>query len=318
MKRIFFALSITLFIITGALAQNDTFETIKVEARPARGFAYPYLLYIPKTLRLTAPARKVTFTILVAPNNTGVPNDDLIVHEASAKKQLIIYGKIASKLETLILMPVFPRPKTNDLIYTHALDRDSLLTDKKEFSRFDLQLLAMIDDARRKLEKERIFTEKRVFMTGFSASGMFTNRFTFLHPDRIKAAAAGSPGGWPIAPEEFYRGKVLRYPIGIGDFKSVTGKKIDLKTLRNVPMLIYMGDKDENDSVVYTDGYDVEDKDLIFNFFGNTPLARWEISKSLYQKSLRNATFKLYPDVKHTITNEMIADIVMFFRKTIQ
>ena len=31
---------------------------------------------------------------------------------------------------------------------THALDRDALTTDKKDYGRFDLQLVAMIDDAR--------------------------------------------------------------------------------------------------------------------------------------------------------------------------
>jgi hypothetical protein len=37
-------------------------------------------------------------------------------------------------------------------------------------------------------------------MIGFSASGAFTNRFTLLHPEMIKAASIGAPGGWPIVP----------------------------------------------------------------------------------------------------------------------
>ena len=116
-------------------------------------------------------------------------------------------------------MPVFPRPATDWKIYTHALDRDAMLTDKKEYARFDLQLVAMIDDARARLKKDKLKFDKSVLMTGFSASGMFANRFVFLHPDRVKAAAIGSPGGWAIAPVANYKEKTLRYPIGTGDFK---------------------------------------------------------------------------------------------------
>ena len=31
-------------------------------------------------------------------------------------------------LKVAVLMPVFPRPKTDWQIYTHALDRDALMT----------------------------------------------------------------------------------------------------------------------------------------------------------------------------------------------
>jgi dienelactone hydrolase len=210
-------------------------------------------------------------------------------------------------------MPVFPRPASEPKIYTHALDRDSLLTDKKDFRRFDLQLIAMIDDARSRLAKEKIETDKRVFIAGFSASGMFANRFAFLHPDRVRAAAIGSPGGWAMAPLSSYKGKPLRYPIGTQDLKAVAGKEFDLNALRKVPLFIYMGDQDDNDSVIYDDGYDTADKDLIFELFGKTPIERWQINRTLYEESKLQATFKLYPGIKHTINNEMIADIVKFF-----
>ncbi len=68
---------------------------------------------------------------------------------------------------------------------------------------------------------------------------MFVNRFTFLHPDRVRAAAIGSPGGWPIAPVEKYKDKTLRYPIGVADLKTVAGKQLDLITLRKVPLFIF-------------------------------------------------------------------------------
>jgi len=251
-------------------------------------------------------------TILVYPNNTGKISDDLGVHEADVKANMSRVGGIAAFLKVAKLMPVFPRPESDWHTYTHALDRDSMLS-KKDYRRPDLQLIAMIDDARKRLKKEGLNIDKRVFMSGFSAQAMFTNRFTCLHPDRVKAAAIGSPGGWPIAPVEKYKDKTLRYPIGVADIKLVSGKKLDLATLKKVPLFVFLGDKDTNDSVPFDDSYDQEDRDLINPLFGETPVSRWAISEELYKKAGLNATFKLYPGVTHTITNEMRDDIRAFF-----
>ena len=289
-------------------------ESIKIEANTEKGFAYPYYLYIPAAMR-EETAKNQTFTLLVAPNNTGKIDDDLTVHETDVKRKLMQIGIVFGKLNVPVLIPVFPRPSTDWKIYTHALDRDAMLTDKAEYKRFDLQLAAMIEHARERFKQENLKVEEKVLMYGYSASGMFVNRFAFLHPDKVKAVASGSPGGWAIAPNKKFNGKTLRYPIGTGDFKTVSGKKFDLKALRKVPFFIFLGDKDENDSVVFGDGYEEEDKNLVFELFGKTPVERWEITKKLYGEAKLNAEFKLYPNTAHKVTPEMIGDILVFFGK---
>jgi dienelactone hydrolase len=312
--------SITIFLLIifsvfSVLAQDNSQvspKTIKVEADPGKGFSYPYYLFTPADFYRTKDKNR---TILVAPNNTGKVDDDLNFHEKSVKRKIFQAAFIFNKLEVAVLMPVFPRPQTDWKIYTHALDRDSLTTEKKDYQRFDLQLAAMIDHARELFKKENIKTNKKVLMYGYSASGMFTNRFTFLHPERVRAATIGSPGGWAIAPVSSFKGKKLPYPIGVGDYQDITGKNFNLGELRKVPLFIYLGDKDDNDSVVYRDGYEKEDESLIFELFGKTPVSRWEISKKLYEGQKLNAIFKLYPDVKHTISNEMRTDLLEFLEK---
>jgi dienelactone hydrolase len=259
--------------------------------------------------------QKQTHTILVLPNNAGKTSDDFAVHEADVKRKIKNNAEVADLLGVALLMPVFPRPATDWQIYTHALDRDSMLTDKKQYKRFDLQLAAMIDNAREKLKAEKLKTNKRVLMLGWSASGMFVNRFTFLHPKRVEAAVIGSPGGWAIAPIAAYKEKLLRYPIGTGDFKTISGQNLDIKNLRKVPLLMFLGDKDDNDSVVFRDSYEKEDEDLIFALFGKTPVERWEDSKKLYQDAKLSAEFRLYPNAAHGITKEMFDDIFVFFKK---
>ncbi|HSK72749.1 MAG TPA: hypothetical protein VK892_13695 [Pyrinomonadaceae bacterium] len=317
MKNVVYFLLFLLFasgISSAQTVSNVSSEIVKVEAQPAKGFNYPYYLYVPKAMREEVGNRKRR-TILVIPNNAGKTSDDFNVHEEDVKRRIKNNSEIADKLGVALLMPVFPRPQTYWQIYTHALDRDAMTTDKKEFARFDLQLVRMIDDARARLAKEKLKFDKRVLMLGFSASGMFVNRFTFLHPDRVKAAAIGSPGGWAIAPVASFKEKTLRYPIGTNDFQSISGKKLDLKNLRKVPLFIFLGDKDDNDSVVFRDSYEKEDEDLIFEIFGKTPVERWEDSVRLYRDNKLNAEFRLYPNVKHAVTKEMFDDIFAFFSK---
>jgi hypothetical protein len=289
-------------------------DYIRIDANSQAGFIYPYYLYVPPEIR-NATYKDRIHTILVLPNNTGKVDDDFAVHEADVKKRMSMSGAIASLLKVAVLMPVFPRPQSDWRIYTQALDRDSMVTEKKEYRRLDLQTVAMIDDARKRLAKDGLKFDRRVFINGFSAQGMFANRFTFLHPDRVKAAAIGSPGGWPIAPVVKYEDKQLRYPIGIADFKQVSGKDLDLKTLRRVPMFIFLGNKDTNDSVPFDDSYDQEDRNLINPVFGKTPVERWAISEKLYKEAGLKAEFKLYPDVPHTVTPLMRDDIRAFFLK---
>ncbi|HEX8637450.1 MAG TPA: hypothetical protein VF692_05260 [Pyrinomonadaceae bacterium] len=318
MKNAFYFLLFVLLsfgISSAQTVDNVSSDSVRIDAQPVQGFAYPYYLYVPKAMREKAKGSKKTHTILVIPNNAGKTSDDFTVHEADVKRKIKNNGEIAERLEVALLMPVFPRPPTDWKIYTHALDRDAMTTDKKEFARFDLQLVAMIDDARARLAKENLKFDERVFMIGWSASAMFANRFTFLHPTRVKAAAVGSPGGWAIAPVASFKRKALRYPIGISDFKSISDGKFDLKNLRNVPLFIFLGSEDDNDSVVFRDSYEKEDEDLIFALFGKTPIERWDDSKKLYQDNKLNAEFKLYPNVKHAITKEMFDDIFAFFAK---
>lgn len=294
-----------------AFTQTPSTDIRKIDAAPERGFTYPYYLYVPK---VTGTAVR---HILVSPNNTGSVKDDLGVHEANVKRRMAQVPLAFGKLEVPFLMPVFPRPESDWKIYTHALDRDSLITDKKEYARLDLQLVAMIDDARKRLAEEKIGTDKRVLIYGFSAAGMFANRFAFLHPDRVLAAAVGSPGGWPIAPAAEFNGQRLRYPVGIHDLKTVVGKKLDVERLRKVRFFVFLGDKDDNDSLVFGDGYESTDKDLVFELFGKKPVERWETSKKLYADAKLNAEFKLYPGIGHTITPAIIGDVNAFFESAI-
>ena len=172
----------------------------------------------------------------------------------------------------------------------------------------------MIEAARKiVLQKESKSLYEKIFLFGFSASAMFVNRFTFIHPERVAAVALGAPGGWPLAPVKVHKGKKLNYPVGIGDLEDLVGTPIDLKKVSSVPMLLFLGAKDENDSVVYRDSYTKADETLIFSLFGKKPAARWPSAEKLYKEAGLNAKFKLYPDIGHQTSKEVHEDVVQFF-----
>jgi predicted esterase len=305
-------MSILALLLCAFLPQEKPAEVLRIEALPEQGFHSPYLLHIPAKVRRQ---RDKTHTLLVLPNNTGRPSDDLAVHAAEARRWLDRHRLDAEELGLVLLVPIFPRPQKDWRIYTHALDRDTMLTQKPPLRRPDLQLLAMIDHAIGEQAKAGVKLDRKVFLFGFSACGMFVNRFVFLHPDRVKAAALGSPGGWPLVPAADYQGKPLRYPIGTADWEAITGTKLDLEKLAQVPLFLFLGAKDTNDSVIYRDSYDKEDEDLILAHFGKTLQERWKIAETLYHLKLPIATFKLYPNVGHQITAEMRQEVMTFFRK---
>jgi predicted esterase len=291
-------------------------EIRRVDASPSDGFNYAYYLYIPKAMRDVESSGKVA-SLIVIPNNTGKLDDDIAFHDDDVKKRMGQVGPYLTSvgLAAPVLMPVFPRPASEHRHYTHSLDRDTMTADKKEYHRLDLQLIAMIADARSRLRSEGVPTQEKVVMQGYSASGMFVNRFVFMHPELVKAAIVGAPGGWAIAPVSRFNKKELTYPAGVADIKALSGKKFDLKRVREVRLLMVLGAEDTNDAVPMGDAYDKRETDLVISLFGKTPVDRWSHTVKLYREVGLNAEFKLYPATGHQMSTEMRDDMVEFLKK---
>jgi len=99
-----------------------------VEADPEAGFNYPYYLHVPE--RTEDGSRR----ILVEPTNTGRPSDEFEVHREVAEKR--VGGgsgrRIAERLSAPFLHPVFPRPTSDPVDWTHSvhdLDAETMRID---------------------------------------------------------------------------------------------------------------------------------------------------------------------------------------------
>jgi pimeloyl-ACP methyl ester carboxylesterase len=298
-------------VLAGLVILTFRAGNTKVAADPQAGFHWSYFLNTRGMAgRLLGGGRPLT--LLVLPNNTGHPDDSAEVHEREAER-LAFSGHVAFwGLDAAILVPVFPRPREHDRIYTHALDRDCLTTGIPALRRVDRQLAAMIDDAVRRLRSDGWDVEPKVLMAGFSASGMFVNRFALLHPERVRAAVVGSPGGWPIAPLRAWKGEELPYPAGIADVEALTGTPFDPAAFSKVPLMMFIGDRDENDSVPYSDSYDDRERRIVRSLFGDTPVGRWGAAEAIYAEAGANAVFHTYRDLGHGISNGEVLDIRRF------
>ena len=292
-------------------------ELVEVPAAPEKGFNFPYVLFVPPL----GPEKKYDY-LLVETNNTGRISDDLEVHRAAAialARDSSVGNFVAKALRIPLLVPVFPRPASTGNVYTHSLDRDTILIAEGPLKRLDLQLLAMIADARPRLDGMKRPVKMKVLMNGFSASGLFANRFTLLHPEAVMAAAYGGLNCFITLPVAELKSRPLNFPVGIADLEKVSGRPFDRAGYLAIPQFAYMGAEDTNDAVVYKDAYSDEERTLVFELLGRKMMPdRWEAVQAVYGAEKVPIQFKTYPDIGHGTDGKINKEVAEFFRDVIE
>jgi len=286
-------------------------DIVRIEADPSRGFNYAYYLWIPR------PSERGDIDrLLVSPTNSSRPDDDMGYHDGRTYAEISRGWKsrVAGRLGVPHLMPVFPRPASEWTVYTHSLDRDAMLIGSGTMARLDLQLLAMIADARDLLAERGITVRERVFMNGFSACGTFANRFAMLHPGSVKAVASGGVNAVPTIPSAELDGVALPYPVGLADVEEITGSPFDRDAYLRVAQYIYMGADDDNDTTLYRDGYGEAEAELVWRVLGKGMGVRWDNAVAAYARLGVPAQMHTYAGVGHALTPAMLDDIAAFFR----
>ncbi|ESU28634.1 hypothetical protein FLJC2902T_15090 [Flavobacterium limnosediminis JC2902] len=320
-----FYLAVTMLIFNNSYAsiQSDSLKSriipvdtvIKIKANPKLGFNYPYYLRIPKGLK-----KNDVQYLLVETNNTGV-NDTLEFHEKEAYLQIMrnsLGSSICSNLKVPFLMPVFPRPQKEWTIYTHAFDSDAAKIKNGDMKRMDLQLIAMIKNAREVLKTHEILTKEKILMNGFSASGTFANRFTLIHPELIAGVACGGINAITILPIPESEGKSLKYPLGTKDFEKLFASKFNMKAYQKVPQYFYMGENDKNDAASFDDAYSNSEREIIYELLGKTMIPdRFTKCEHIYAENKVNSTFKTYANIGHETDQTVFMDVYIFFKNII-
>ena len=323
-------------IVLGLLLSSNVYsKTIVVKANPEKGFHFPYLL---KTSKKTVDANY----IVVESNNTGGQNS-IKGMTSKAKKSLewVLGPSISKKLNYPMLMPVFPyatkeieKVLTNKNKYKYyfpQLDSDVLKIDIDKYKRIDLQLIAMIDDARERLLKENNQNiNEKVIMVGFSSSSLFSARFTFLHPDRVSVAIGGGIGGLLPVPADKINGIEAIYPIGTYDFENITGTKFNLEEYKKTPQFYYQGTKDKSNPFrrgaedLTDEEYKIVKKLFVDGLpFGDKPVSlkvstvMWNNSQKYINQIVDNVKFESPKNLNHKITPKMTSRSVEFIKENL-
>lgn len=302
--------------VSGCQTPVKNGSLIYTEKDSLNGFMHPYFLFLPDKMD-TGKA----VTIVVEPNNTSFTSDDFNDHYKRAKEFVTdpYMGKyLASNLNYPLLVPVFPRSKTDWLIYTHLLDRDVILQKGNSLERLDLQLIAMIENAQKILQQKGYRPDNKVILTGFSASSEFSQRFAAITPERVKCIIAGGLSGLLFMPYNTMNGVELNYPLGTNDFPVLFNKQFDSVSYKKIPQFLFMGANDENDAVPFKDGYDDSERKIVYEQLSEKMMPdRWEKCMNIYKSSGVNATFKTYPGVGHKFNRKNIMEDILAFVQTV-
>lgn len=318
---------------------------VKVPAMPEKGFNWPYYLAIPSN-NFKSKNKDFKRYLLVDTTNTDENNLEGFEKwvEDTLKNRRQYSVSVAENMWTPMLMPVFPKSlvfyeNDNDInmFYEHAFDRDiATLHNKLEdpslkkilddlfkekgydvnkFPRQDEQLVAMFNHAVEYLNKYKHGVETdKMFLCGYSASGTFTDRFTALQPEKVKAVASGGTLDDMILPLDKLKNENLIFPIGTYDYKKITGRDFNLEKHNSVARLIFMGKDDTNNTLPYTDCYGNIERDIITKLWGVDVLPRAQELINLYGKSGGKGIFILDKNVGHGSSREMNDYVVEFLK----
>jgi pimeloyl-ACP methyl ester carboxylesterase len=175
-----------------------------------------YCLYVPKSLRDEKDPS--TWRLIAAVHGTG--------RTATAYRDG--FAALAERTRCIVLAPLFPV----GLIEPGELSNFKRL--KFHDMRFDLLLLAMVDEVERKYGIDA----RRFCLFGFSGGGQFVQRFHCLHPERLSAVTIGAPGNVTLIDDG------RDWWVGTRNLRDEFGVALDLAEMRKVRVQMIVGAED--------------------------------------------------------------------------
>ena len=278
-------------------------------------FNFGYVLYIPNSI-----LKNTTLIVEGSNSNNSNENIDIAIkdiYNQATHPSLPIYA-IANDFGMPILYPLFPRWNNGEeTIYNQMLSSNSLNINTKGLKennlfRVDLQLINMINNARNILKEEKIESDEKIIIDGFSTSSKFANRFTLLHPRLVKLCIGGAISGTLTLPIESIDNDKLLWPVGIGNIKDLLGNdfNINIDEFKKVRQFYYMGLKDTNDPFSAKKDNDIyipyypsiissNELNQMYKYIGKVSNKdRLEKIQKLYKELSINVRFELY-DCEH-------------------
>jgi len=202
---------------------------IKFLARDTdRGINIPSILAIPLS-------QNINNQLIVESNNLESGNLEKIIEQGGQAG--IRLAQLTKDLPSPIVVPLIP--SYENAPYFQQLSQECFnLSSADRNYRIDEQIVSIIDKAKSILQEERgLVAKNKIFLNGYSSSGVFAQRFALLHPEIVETACIGGASGSIPIPT-----KKIAYPIGIADYEAVTGKKFDLESYSKIKFRYYVSE----------------------------------------------------------------------------
>lgn len=316
----------------------------EIAAHPDDGFYFPYYLYTPPSKQPANGGDDTSDRADPRPIVVGFRRWDSVA-ERSEKiadaRDGLTHGStvraIAEELEIPAMIATLPE-STSDRRF-EGLDREALrICEPPSYERLDLQLFSMVDDAKRRLADRPYEIADEIHLDGFSSNGRLCDRLSILHPERINAVSNGGTGV-NIIPKSEYDGDIpvrtepetttLGYPVGTAGVPELVGEEFDRQAWLDVAIYRYIGAEDQGDPdrsdlgndyrhAPSFDEYSEKRQQLLYDVFGWKQVdERFETSRRILEAVGANATFRTYDGVGHTVSSDMLTDVVEFHRRQI-
>lgn len=195
-----------------------------------------YLLAIPENFNGNTNMVVESFNSGGKEENYYAFNIASAIHEGNNLQNLLI----DACEDTPILLPITPCLAGHP--DTQQLSKESIIEENMA-----QKFLDCIKDAQNKVQKitgKKL--DEKIFLHGYSASGVFAQRFALIYPEIIdRCLIGGAAGTIPIPNEE------LDYPIGIRDYESLFGKKFNEEAYKNIQFGYYVAENEARESGSY-------------------------------------------------------------------
>lgn len=173
--------------------------------------------------------------IALESNNLESGNFEYILEQGIETS--INLAKLTDNYPAVIVVPLIPSYKNGP--YFQQLSRECFeLPIQDKNYRIDNQIVKIIDKTKEIVKSKKCTEiEGKVFLNGYSSSGVFAQRFALLHPELIDTACIGGASGSIPIPTEG-----LGYPVGISDYKNLTGNEFDMISYSQINFTYYVGE----------------------------------------------------------------------------
>jgi len=258
---------------------GSNYDILFVPPNSKKGINIPSIVIVPK-------GDSIYNQIVLEVNNCDNNNLDKMLASAMITcKQLMA---IVKENYSPIVMPLLPAMSESGIYFQQLSKGCFELSSTEPYYRIDEQVIRIINESKAMLkDKYNIQCSNKIFLNGYSTSAVFAHRFALIHPAIVETVCVGGAiGDLPIPTRS------IEYPIGIGDFENIFGKKFDIDSYSKIKFRYYVGELEDvmkSNNRVDEDGYPAPMHDMSY-FYKSVPTEvgkkqRDKLGKNIFERA---------------------------------